>query len=82
MGVAFYSGEGFKTKSPGTFLIRDSQGFQGSYGLVVKFEQKPKKKRIYYLDADPNAELVRLYLIQQTPTGHVRLRGCPSEPDF
>src|SRR5271167_1935275 len=34
------------------------------------------------LGADPNAELVRHYLIERTPTGHVRLKGCPNEPDF
>lgn len=35
-----------------------------------------------YLGADPNAELVRHYLVERTPTGHVRLKGCPNEPDF
>jgi tensin len=30
-----------KTKPPGTFLIRDSQGFPGSYGLAVKVETLP-----------------------------------------
>lgn len=34
------------------------------------------------IGADPNAELVRHYLIERTPTGHVRLKGCPNEPDF
>lgn len=35
-----------------------------------------------HLGADPNAELVRHYLVERTPTGHVRLKGCPNEPDF
>lgn len=35
-----------------------------------------------YLGADPQAELVRHYLIERIPTGHVRLKGCPNEPDF
>lgn len=30
-----------KTKAPGTFLVRDSQGFPGSYGLAVKVETLP-----------------------------------------
>ena len=30
-----------KSKPPGTFLIRDSQGFPGSYGLAVKVETLP-----------------------------------------
>ena len=87
-----------KTKPPGTFLIRDSQGFPGSYGLAVKVETLPPgiqpkpglfivQHRIginswFDLGADPNAELVRHYLIERTPTGHVRLKGCPNEPDF
>jgi tensin len=87
-----------KTKPAGTFLIRDSQGFPGSYGLAVKVETLPpgiqaKQGLLFDLDditneclltlgADPNAELVRHYLIERTPTGHVRLKGCPNEPDF
>ena len=34
------------------------------------------------LGADPNAELVRHYLIERTPAGYVRLKGCSNEPDF
>jgi tensin len=30
-----------KTKPPGTFVIRDSHGFPGSYGLAVKVETLP-----------------------------------------
>ena len=30
-----------KNKPPGTFLIRDSQGFPGSFGLAVKVETLP-----------------------------------------
>ena len=30
-----------KNKPPGTFLVRDSQGFPGSYGLAVKVETLP-----------------------------------------
>jgi tensin len=30
-----------KSKPPGTFLVRDSQGFPGSYGLAVKVETLP-----------------------------------------
>lgn len=70
-----------KTKPPGTFLIRDSQGFPGSYGLAVKVETLPTGIQSKP-GADPQAELVRHYLIERTPTGHVRLKGCPNEPDF
>ncbi|CAF2715042.1 unnamed protein product [Rotaria sp. Silwood2] len=70
-----------KTKPPGTFLIRDSQGFPGSYGLAIKVETLPAGIQAKQ-GADPNAELVRHYLIERTPTGHVRLKGCPNEPDF
>ncbi|CAF2720531.1 unnamed protein product [Rotaria sp. Silwood2] len=70
-----------KTKPPGTFLVRDSQGFPGSYGLAVKVEILPPGIHAKP-GADPLAELVRHYLIERTPTGHVRLKGCPNEPDF
>ncbi|UJR26280.1 hypothetical protein I4U23_007619 [Adineta vaga] len=70
-----------KTKPPGSFLIRDSQGFPGSYGLAVKVETLPTGIQAKH-GADPNAELVRHYLIERTPTGHVRLKGCQNEPDF
>ncbi|CAF1084668.1 unnamed protein product [Rotaria sordida] len=70
-----------KTKPPGTFLVRDSQGFPGSYGLAIKVETLPAGIQAKQ-GADPNAELVRHYLIERTPTGHVRLKGCPNEPDF
>ncbi|CAF3943641.1 unnamed protein product, partial [Rotaria magnacalcarata] len=70
-----------KTKPPGTFLVRDSQGFPGSYGLAIKVETLPPGIQAKQ-GADPNAELVRHYLIERTPTGHVRLKGCPNEPDF
>ena len=70
-----------KSKPAGTFLIRDSQGFPGSYGLAVKVETLPVGIQAKN-GADPNAELVRHYLIERTPTGHVRLKGCQNEPDF
>ncbi|CAF5017975.1 unnamed protein product, partial [Rotaria sp. Silwood1] len=70
-----------KTKPPGTFLIRESQGFPGSYDLAVKVETLPPDIQPK-AGADPNAVLVRHYLIERTPTGHMRLKGCPDEPDF
>ncbi|CAF0720973.1 unnamed protein product [Rotaria sp. Silwood1] len=70
-----------KTKPAGTFLIRDSQGFPGSYGLAIKVETLPAGIQAKP-GVDPNAELVRHYLIERTPTGHVRLKGCLNEPDF
>ena len=78
---AFVAVNLLKTKAPGTFLIRDSQGFPGSYGLAVKVETLPTGIQSKP-GADPQAELVRHYLIERTPTGHVRLKGCQNEPDF
>ncbi|CAF0871652.1 unnamed protein product [Didymodactylos carnosus] len=70
-----------KKKPPGSFLIRDSQGFPGSYGLAIKVAKLPPSIQAKP-GADPNAELVRHYLIERTPTGSVRLKGCINEPDF
>ncbi|CAF1559873.1 unnamed protein product [Rotaria sordida] len=70
-----------KTKPPGTFLIRDSQGFPGSYDLAVKVDTLPSG-----IHSEPDAVScdghVRHHLIERTSTGHVRLKGYPNEPDF
>lgn len=54
--------------------------------LVNRSERKKKENTILnvcpFLGADPEAELVRHYLIERTPNGNVRLKGCPNEPDF
>ncbi|XP_076459014.1 tensin-3-like isoform X4 [Babylonia areolata] len=69
-----------RDKPPGTFVIRDSNTFPGAYGLALKVAQLPPNVQPKPTN-DPQAELVRHFLIEPTPKG-VRLRGCSNEPVF
>ncbi|KAL8587820.1 hypothetical protein ACOMHN_021038 [Nucella lapillus] len=69
-----------RDRPPGTFVIRDSNTFPGAYGLAVKVAQLPPNVQPKATN-DPQAELVRHFLIEPTPKG-VRLRGCSNEPVF
>lgn len=66
-----------RNKEPGTFVVRDSNSFQGAFGLALRVAQVPAN-----VPAKSSAdELIRHFLIEPT-TGGVRLRGCPNEPVF
>lgn len=69
-----------KDKSPGTFVIRDSNSFPGAFGLALKVATIPPNVQAKP-SGDPQADLVRHFLIEPTPKG-VRLRGCSNEPVF
>ena len=69
-----------KHRPAGTFLIRDSNTFKGAYGLAIKVNQLPPNVQPKP-GADPEAELVRHFLIERT-AGGVRLKGCANEPVF
>jgi hypothetical protein len=69
-----------KDKAPGTFLIRDSNNFQGAFGLALKVDKPPPNVQIKS-DMDPQNELVRHFLIEPVTKG-VRIKGCCNEPTF
>ncbi|XP_063412255.1 uncharacterized protein LOC134695033 isoform X9 [Mytilus trossulus] len=69
-----------KDKSPGTFVVRDSNSFPGAFGLALKVATIPAGVQTKS-SGDPAADLVRHFLIEPTPKG-VRLRGCSNEPVF
>ncbi|CAG5130759.1 unnamed protein product, partial [Candidula unifasciata] len=69
-----------KDKHPGSFVIRDSNSFPGAYGLALKVATLPPNVQAKS-SGDPQADLVRHFLIEPTPKG-VRLRGCSNEPVF
>ncbi|BFZ22154.1 hypothetical protein BsWGS_25192 [Bradybaena similaris] len=69
-----------KDKQPGTFVIRDSNSFPGAFGLALKVATLPPNVQAKP-SGDPQADLVRHFLIEPTPKG-VRLRGCSNEPVF
>uniref|UniRef100_A0A3Q2XV96 SH2 domain-containing protein n=1 Tax=Hippocampus comes TaxID=109280 RepID=A0A3Q2XV96_HIPCM len=67
-----------KDKEPGTFLIRDSNSFQGAYGLALKVATPPPNANI---TADAVEQLVRHFLIETGPRG-VKIKGCQNEAYF
>uniref|UniRef100_A0A8C5WLF4 Tensin 4 n=1 Tax=Leptobrachium leishanense TaxID=445787 RepID=A0A8C5WLF4_9ANUR len=64
-----------KDKEPGTFFIRDSTSFRGSFGLAMKVPGVPSNP-----GRDPG-ELVRHFLIESSAKG-VHLKGAAEEPYF
>ncbi|XP_044036465.1 tensin-2-like isoform X2 [Siniperca chuatsi] len=70
-----------KDKEPGTFLIRDSNSFQGAYGLALKVANPPPNANITGSKGDPLEQLVRHFLIETGPRG-VKIKGCQNESYF
>uniref|UniRef100_A0A8C5SV66 Tensin 2 n=1 Tax=Laticauda laticaudata TaxID=8630 RepID=A0A8C5SV66_LATLA len=70
-----------KDKEPGTFLIRDSNSFQGAYGLALKVITPPPNSINHSIKGDPAEQLVRHFLIETGPKG-VKIKGCNNEPHF
>lgn len=71
-----------KDKEPGCFLIRDSNSFQGAYGLALKVETAPPNANLTgNKGADPLEQLVRHFLIETGPRG-VKIKGCQNEAYF
>uniref|UniRef100_A0A671U6K7 Tensin-2-like n=1 Tax=Sparus aurata TaxID=8175 RepID=A0A671U6K7_SPAAU len=69
-----------KEREPGTFLIRDSNSFQGAYGLALKVATPPPNVSNHNM-SDPLEQLVRHFLIETGPRG-VKIKGCQNEPYF
>ncbi|MED6253602.1 hypothetical protein ATANTOWER_015334 [Ataeniobius toweri] len=70
-----------KEREPGTFLIRDSNSFQGAYGLALKVATPPPNANLNSKVSDPLEQLVRHFLIETGPRG-VKIKGCQNEPYF
>nr|XP_033792170.1 tensin-2 isoform X2 [Geotrypetes seraphini] len=70
-----------KDKNPGSFLIRDSNSFQGAYGLALKVATPPLSALNQPCKGDPKEQLVRHFLIETGPKG-VKIKGCQDEPHF
>ncbi|GAA6093054.1 tensin-2 isoform X1 [Tachysurus ichikawai] len=69
-----------KEKEPGAFVIRDSNSFQGAYGLALKVASPPANISSHS-SKDPMEQLVRHFLIETGPRG-VKIKGCQNEPYF
>ncbi|XP_076840725.1 LOW QUALITY PROTEIN: tensin-2 [Brachyhypopomus gauderio] len=71
-----------KEREPGAFLIRDSNSFQGAYGLALKVATPPPNISNHSNKVgDPLEQLVRHFLIETGPRG-VKIKGCQNEPYF
>ncbi|TRY59436.1 hypothetical protein DNTS_027832 [Danionella cerebrum] len=70
-----------KEREPGAFLIRDSNSFQGAYGLALKVSSPPPNVNNHSSKGDPLEQLVRHFLIETGPRG-VKIKGCQNEPYF
>ncbi|XP_063065306.1 tensin-2 isoform X3 [Engraulis encrasicolus] len=70
-----------KEREPGSFLIRDSNSFQGAYGLALKVATPPANVNSHNNKGDPLEQLVRHFLIETGPRG-VKIKGCQNEPYF
>ncbi|KAI7793925.1 putative tensin-like C1 domain-containing phosphatase [Triplophysa rosa] len=70
-----------KEREPGAFLFRDSNSFQGAYGLALKVASPPPNINNHSSKGDPLDQLVRHFLIETGPRG-VKIKGCQNEPYF
>ncbi|KAM4692270.1 tensin-4 [Rhinophrynus dorsalis] len=67
--------EFLREKEPGSFIIRDSTSFRGSFGLAMKVPGIPSKA------GNVTNDLVRHFLIESSAKG-VHLKGASEEPYF
>lgn len=70
-----------KNKEPGTFVIRDSTSYKGSFGIAMKVDQSPTTFTASAYPGDNSLDLVRHFLIESSAKG-VRIKGSSQEPYF
>ncbi|XP_072319667.1 tensin-4-like [Eucyclogobius newberryi] len=70
-----------KNKEPGTFVIRDSTSYKGSFGLAMKVDQSSITFTASAYPGDSSSDLVRHFLIESSAKG-VRIKGSSHEPYF
>ncbi|TRY85972.1 hypothetical protein DNTS_021020 [Danionella cerebrum] len=68
-------------KEPGCFIIRDSNSFQGAYGLALKVSTPPAHVHTHTETGSPQEQLVRHFLIESGAKG-VKIKGCHNETYF
>ncbi|NXG91936.1 TENS4 protein, partial [Stercorarius parasiticus] len=66
-----------KDKEPGTFVVRDSTSYRGSFGLAMKVPVSPTGSQT----GDESGDLIRHFLIESSAKG-VHLKGASEELYF
>ncbi|NXN76164.1 TENS4 protein, partial [Himantopus himantopus] len=66
-----------KDKEPGTFVVRDSTSYRGSFGLAMKVPVPPAGSQT----GDESSDLIRHFLIESSAKG-VHLKGASEELYF
>ncbi|NXY16216.1 TENS4 protein, partial [Atrichornis clamosus] len=69
-----------RDKEPGTFLVRDSTSYQGSFGLAMKVPGSPSSSQTG-TGGKQSSDLVRHFLIESSTKG-VHLKGAREELYF
>ncbi|KAM9363510.1 tensin-4-like [Symphorus nematophorus] len=67
-----------KDKAAGTFVVRDSTSYRGSFGLAMKVDQTSAN---FPSTEESGSDLVRHFLIESSAKG-VRIKGSSQEPYF
>ncbi|KAM4750621.1 tensin-4-like isoform 1-T2 [Anableps anableps] len=68
-------------KEAGTFVVRDSTSYRGSFGLAMKVDQSPTTFTAAAYPGESGSDLIRHFLIESSAKG-VRIRGSSQEPYF
>ncbi|XP_051939833.1 tensin-4-like [Hippocampus zosterae] len=70
-----------KDKEPGTFVVRDSTTYRGSFGLAMKVDQAAASSATADIGGEGGLKFVKHFLIESTAKG-VRVKGSSQEPYF
>ncbi|XP_066119775.1 tensin-4 [Saccopteryx bilineata] len=68
-----------RKEAPGTFVVRDSSSYRGSFGLALKVQEAPAPAQ--NLSGEDSSDLIRHFLIESSAKG-VHLKGADEEPYF
>ncbi|XP_003414762.1 tensin-4 [Loxodonta africana] len=68
-----------RKEEPGTFIVRDSSSYRGSFGLALKVQEAPASAQTR--PGEDSSDLIRHFLIESSAKG-VHLKGADEEPYF
>lgn len=68
-----------RTEKPGTFVIRDSSSYRGSFGLALKVQETPASAP--NRPGEDSTDFIRHFLVESSAKG-VHLKGADEEPYF